>query len=118
VKVHFNVAPRFTPGSPAMVDGPTAYAVASEERLAYERSLTGVYGEQAKTLAEHVGCVGIVERREERSDCWIVLDVITQHQFIRPFPSQHAVESEKKQRARAFRLRSKYGLLLEGERIS
>jgi hypothetical protein len=56
----WNVVPRYTAGSPAAVDPETAERVAKEERAAYERVLTGAYGEEEKRRAERLGLEGIV----------------------------------------------------------
>lgn len=36
------VAPRYTPGSPSMVDRSTAERIATEERAGYQRALEGL----------------------------------------------------------------------------
>lgn len=74
---HFNVAPRYTCGSPAMVDHDTAERVAQEERTAYERALTGIYGEEDKLKAETMGLNGIAEAVTERRGGFDVIDMIT-----------------------------------------
>lgn len=55
-----NVVPRYTPGSPALVDRETALRVVEQERAAYARVLTGAYGEEDKRRAERLGLEGIV----------------------------------------------------------
>jgi hypothetical protein len=83
--LHWNVAPRYTAGSPAMVPEHIARQVAKEEKEAYERLLTGIYGEADKATAEKLGLKGIVEERFETKKGWDVTDVLTGEQFIRPF---------------------------------
>lgn len=82
---HFNVSPRYTPGSPAMVDEDTAVRVAAEERRAYERALSGRYGTEEQDRALKLGVSGVVESRAESRRSWIVLDMITGERFERPF---------------------------------
>jgi hypothetical protein len=83
----YNVAPRYTCGSPASVDKATATLVASEERRAYEAALTGVYGDADKTKAERLGLRGIVEYREEKGSGknhgWHVEDLCTGEMLFR-----------------------------------
>ena len=40
----FNVAPRYTSGSPAMVPEETALRVAAQEHRSYEHAIAGIYG--------------------------------------------------------------------------
>ncbi len=76
-----NVVPRYTPGSPALVDRETALRVAKEERAAFERVLTGAYGEADKRRAEILGLEGIVygytTTRERGNPRVFVRDYIT-----------------------------------------
>jgi hypothetical protein len=62
----YSVVPRYTAGSPAAVDEQTALRVAREERAAYERLMTGLYGEEEKRRAERLGLGGIVYTYSER----------------------------------------------------
>lgn len=89
---YFNVNPRYTSGSPAMVDGPTAARVAVQEREAYERELAGTYGEELKKRAETLGLKGIVEHvlreeRRDRRDGFMVRDLLTDETYWRPATS-------------------------------
>jgi hypothetical protein len=86
--VHYNVAPRHTSGSPAMVDERTALRVARQERVSYERSLEGFYGEESREKAQEAGISGIVEVRREKKKSWDVLDLCTGERFERPFTTQ------------------------------
>lgn len=62
-----NVAPRYTPGSPALVSRRTGEQVAKEERDAYERHLEGLYGPEGVAKASRLGLGKIVyERVRER----------------------------------------------------
>lgn len=110
---YFNVRPRYSPGSPAMVDGPTAAMVANDEKDGHERTLAGIYGDDARTKAEGDTLRGLAERVTERSDCWLVQDLVTDEVYIRPFEVQG--ESPLRQSRRFARLRTRYGLPLESE---
>lgn len=110
---YYNVAPRYTPGSPAQVPFETAIKVVDEERKAYEPTIEGAYGAERRAEAQEAGLAGIVEERDEKADCWLVTDMITGVRFIRLFPSS---ESADKRRARAFRLAGKYHLHVEDEK--
>lgn len=64
-----NVAPRYTPGSPALVSRLTGEQVAREEREAYERHREGLYGPEGVTKAQRLGLGRIVyERIRERAE--------------------------------------------------
>lgn len=76
-KVYFQVKPRYTPGSPGMVDEDTAQRVANEELRAFSVALSGGYGEKEKALAETVGLAGIAEAIVERRNGWDVRDLLT-----------------------------------------
>lgn len=77
----FDVRPRYTPGSPGLVDEATAKRVAAEERESYEHALTGIMGETEKTRAEKLGLRGIVQWKQEKGSGkkqgWDVLDLVT-----------------------------------------
>jgi len=83
--VTFNVAPRYSPGSPAQVDERTARRVAEDEKHGYGRSLAGVYGLKEQQRAEQLGNAGIVEARWEqaRPSGWLVQDMLTSEIFFR-----------------------------------
>lgn len=89
-KPFYTVAPRYTPGSPAMVPQPIAEKVAEEEKRAYQAALTGVMGEAEKAMAETFGLRGIVEAKVEqgsgKSHGWKVTDLCTHEQFVRLSP--------------------------------
>lgn len=74
---NYNVAPRYTPGSPALVDYQTAQGVAEDERRAYERALSGRYGDAERVNAQALGLSGIVERRTVYAHHYVALDVLT-----------------------------------------
>lgn len=57
---HFEVRPRFTPGSPACVDERTAERVAAQEKRGFEMAREGVYGAEEKRFADVVGNAWIV----------------------------------------------------------
>jgi hypothetical protein len=85
---HFNVAPRYTPGSPAMVPEDLARRVAEEEKKFIQHALEGAWGEEQKQRAERLGLRGIVEMRIERRDHWEVEDLCTGEKFKRFFPEK------------------------------
>lgn len=87
--VYFNVVPRYTPGSPAMVPEDIAKYVAVEESAAYERALSGVDGAENKARAERLGVRGISEQRTEYAECWVIEDLITLERFVRPFKKEY-----------------------------
>lgn len=110
---YYNVKPRYSPGSPAMVDAPTAAMVANDEKDGHERTLSGVYGDEAREKAEKDTLRGLAERVTERSDCWLIQDLITDEVYIRPF--EVSGETAVRQSRRFGKLRSKYGLPLESD---
>lgn len=81
---YFNVAPRYTTGSPAMVKDETARQVAKQESSAYKRHLSGTYGDSAKEFAERTGLRGISYLTTERGKWMWVQDIITNELFKVP----------------------------------
>lgn len=73
----FNLVPRYTCGSPAMVDLGEACRVADHERDAYENNRTGVFGEELKAKAEAKGLHGIAYARWEKGGKVWRLDLLT-----------------------------------------
>jgi len=78
----YDVAPRYTCGSPALVSRRTGEGVAKDERDAYERHLEGLYGEEGKAKAMRLGLSRIVwtrVREEHRGKRCVIhnLDAIT-----------------------------------------
>ena len=84
----FNVAPRYTAGSPAMVDEATARRVAIQEKDAIEGVLEGVWGEGSQKLAEELGLDLISFEMVERPKGWEVYDLITGKEYFWPFKAQ------------------------------
>jgi hypothetical protein len=81
---HYHVAPRFTPGSPAMVNEKIAKQVAKEELEAYEEHVDKErYGEQLREFAVKLGLRGIVEYRVETKKGWEVTDLVVNDHFER-----------------------------------
>jgi len=84
---HYNVAPRYTPGSPAMVDAATAERVAASEKAHIGYILECYEGERAADRAKRLGLRGIAERRIEKGSGkkqgWEVLDLCTGERFFR-----------------------------------
>jgi hypothetical protein len=81
----FNVAPRYTCGSPALVDRHQAVQAAREEEGAYQHATIGRYGPKLEERARTQGLLGIVEVRVETRKGWDVLDLITGERYTRPF---------------------------------
>lgn len=76
------VMPRYTPGSPAMLDMPMAMRIARQEKEAFPHYLEGVYGEQWAERALREGLEGIVIYRDGKQ--WV--DAITDRQYgIMPY---------------------------------
>ena len=109
--VYFNVVPRYSPGSPAIVPEDIAHYVAVEESGAYERALSGGYGAAGKARAQRFGLRGISERRTEYAECWVIEDLITRERFVRPFKKEYRDGSA--QRNAEWELAQKYGAPLE-----
>lgn len=87
--VTYHVAPRYSGGSPAMVDYDTAARVAMEELRAYAEALEGPRAERER--AERLGIAGIVESHLESPQGWNVGDLLTGETSFRPFKeSTHA----------------------------
>lgn len=86
--MHYNVKPRYTPGSPGMVDQKTAERVAEQERRCHKEALDGIYGEHLLRVAETQGLLGIVERVYETAIGWEVHDLMTSDQYMRPFTGE------------------------------
>lgn len=84
---HYNVEPRYTPGSPAMVSYPQAKTVARDEREAYQACLEGLCGPEQKARAEELGLKGIVEERHEEHNRIYYHDLITDERGTRPLPT-------------------------------
>jgi hypothetical protein len=84
---HFNVAPRYTPGSPALVSEDIALRVALQERGSIVHALEGAWGENEQAKANRLGLRGIVEYRRERgsgkNSGWEVIDLCTGEKFFR-----------------------------------
>jgi len=95
--LYYNVNPRYTPGSPAMVSKSIAEHVAQQEREGYERALTGVMGEEDKAKAETAGLRGVVEGvlaekkwrvltegKWQAQAGFVILDLCTKEVYWRP----------------------------------
>lgn len=102
-KVTYHVTPRFTPGSPAMVDFGIAKRVAFQESQSHHRGMRD-NDERAAAL----GLQGIAYAMDERAECWIVTDLITNHVYIRMFDKQWKTPSA--QLVHAGTLMRKYGI--------
>jgi hypothetical protein len=87
-KIYYDVAPRYTCGSPAMVDRQTALHVAQQEKEAYEATLEGIYGEAAKIEAERLGLHWIVWSTNESNARLSKFDILTGITLIQPIMKQ------------------------------
>ena len=74
----YYVAPRYAGGSPALVDGDTAIAVAVDEAQAIERHVEGVHGEESKTRAQKLGLANIVYFRWSKGKKTFRYDLLTE----------------------------------------
>lgn len=88
---HYNVAPRYTCGSPAMVPERIARHVAQEEFSSYWRAAEWT-DDPDHARAKDLGVAGIVEHRTERANGWEVLDLITDAVTFRPFAARELRE--------------------------
>jgi hypothetical protein len=77
VALRYNVAPRYTAGSPAQVDQQTADRVVIQERQGYQRALEGVYGTETQTEAEKLGLAWIVWTSTEVRSSLFKHDLLT-----------------------------------------
>jgi len=80
-----NVRPRYTGGSPALVDLATAQQVAASEMRSHGDALEGIHGEAHQERAQRLGLRGIAEQVKETRKGWEVVDLITGEQYLRPF---------------------------------
>ncbi len=79
----YQVAPKYTAGSPAQVDEQTARRVAAEEARSYANHLEGVYGPEDQEKAQAEGLGGISERVTQHAGHMVVEDLITGQRFRR-----------------------------------
>lgn len=86
-RLSYHVAPRYTAGSPAMVNQAIAECVIAQERSCYQHALDGVYGPDAQHDAEAQGLAGIVWTTIEQRSALIrhdlMTDVVTQQRIGR-----------------------------------
>lgn len=75
--LRYNVAPRYTPGSPALVREDVARRVMRDEQAEYEQVIAGLYGEDKKEQASRLGLSGIVEERWEFRGVVMYRDLLT-----------------------------------------
>jgi len=99
VNTYYNVRPRYTSGSPAMVDAQTAARVAKQEKAAYEDALSGQLGVELRERAEREGCRGIAERvmrerRQNRVNGFDVYDLILCQEYWRPQRRANDLDAE------------------------
>jgi hypothetical protein len=81
----FHVRPRYSCGSPALVDRAIALRVVNDERRAIEADLKGYHGVPAQELAQRLGLANIVYHLREHRGGWTVTDLLTGEQYRRSF---------------------------------
>lgn len=82
---HYSVSPRFSCGSPAMVDEATALHVAEQEVREYQCALEGHYGPEHAEKAKREGLDGIVLLMFDKGNRWEAHDAITGKVYVWPF---------------------------------
>lgn len=75
--LRFNVHPRYSPGSPALVREEIARDVMRAEESLYEAAIAGLEGSQAQRTAAERGLSGIVEEHWEFKGRWHFQDLMT-----------------------------------------
>jgi hypothetical protein len=75
--ITYNVWPRYTPGSPALVRDATAQQVMRAEQSVYADMVKGLYGDAKKEEATRLGLRGIVEEIWEFRGILMYRDLIT-----------------------------------------
>jgi len=83
-----NVAPRYTCGSPALVNSQIANRVAAQEQRSYNDHLEGVYGAELQRKAEQDGLALIAFTMKETRKGWEVEDLITGEKHFWPFKAE------------------------------
>jgi hypothetical protein len=74
----FDVHPRYSAGSPAMVDMQTALGVARDEQQMFPGALEGVFGAEERRAAQTLGLGGIVEwKMESGASSILAYDLLT-----------------------------------------
>lgn len=91
----YDVRPRYTAGSPAMVDEKTALRVAEQEKADFERAKECVYGVDMFNRTKNAGLAGIVTWNVEVPKGWLVYDVLLASWSFRPFGVYHRIEKKK-----------------------
>ena len=81
----YEVRPRYTSGSPAMVNPQIAVRVAAQEKDAFTEHIDGSYGERLQKIAREKGLDFIAytmeEKRLDKVKGWLVHDLIP-HLFL------------------------------------
>jgi hypothetical protein len=80
----FNVWPRYTPGTPALVRDQTAQHVMRSELAVYEDMIRGLYGPAKKAEAKKLGLRGIVEETWEFRGILMYRDLLTGETGAKP----------------------------------
>ncbi len=80
----FNVKPRYTSGSPALVTRETAIRIEQQERLAYHYALKGRYGPAMQRMAKAQGLKLIIFTMKKQGRNWKVIDQLTGNTHVWP----------------------------------
>jgi hypothetical protein len=94
-RLTFHVAPRYSGGSPAMVDATIAEHVAKTERDEYNRRLSGAFGPEERLRATRLGLNMIVYTIMEIKSTVYVRDEITGDSFAVPLKMWPEVRDRK-----------------------
>lgn len=107
--IRFNVAPRYTCGSPAQVHEGIAVRVAKQEAEAYrDHYLSGLYGADAKAEAEKNGLDFIAFTMRETRKGWEAYDLLTGKLWLLPYNATCPKCGEKKVDCNRGKLRQHY----------
>lgn len=79
----FSVFPRYSPGSPGMVNWTLAASIAEDELRGYENARSGIYGPEKQARADRLGLSGIVESITEIRGKFEIHDLITGETFVK-----------------------------------
>jgi len=84
MKKYYDVKPRYTSGSPAMVEERIAQRVAQQEKQAYQAYLEGAYGPEGTETATKMGLDWIAWATVESSSNLSLTDLITGMMMLKP----------------------------------
>lgn len=81
--LYTEIRPRFTSGSPGLVDANLARRVARQEIKSYEAHKTGIYGDDMRVFAEKTGLGGIMIHYTLANSRFRIMDGITEEEIVR-----------------------------------